>query len=563
VTKSQAISLDSIIANAPQFIFWKGINSIYLGCNTNFAYIAGLNNATEIQGKSDLDLPWGKFSADIYLEEDRYILTTGKPLEQKEVPLLTAQNETIIVLVSKKPIFNHDGQVIGILGIYIDITERKKYEAMLKEAKERAESVDRAKSEFIANMSHDVRTPLAGVIGMAKILENNGDSLEDREYGQVIHTSSERLLILLNDILEVVSAEATNKDILQYETFSLQTRIKHLRDLMLPSFHTKQLQLNTFIDPKLPEYIVSDRIKIDRILLNIVSNALKFTHTGEISVHLRLLSQTKDHANLEISVSDTGIGISEDQIDKIFDRFYRIYPSFSNTYRGHGIGLYIVQKYVALLQGTISVTSELGQGTTFSVILPVKFVSETKAEANPPIEKTYTNLESIDQYIAPAVKISNNTQHEEQSEHSCLKILLIEDDIIAKRIAKNFLQTAGFEVIDVENAEQGIKSAISQPYDLIITDIGLPGMDGYQFTALTRYWEKITHRQPMPIIGLTAHGTNQENEAKTAGMDKLIPKPISDIKVNELLKQFFPEYLTRYETSEASIFNERNSKLRT
>jgi PAS domain S-box-containing protein len=540
VTKNQAISLESIIANTPQFIFWKGIDSIYLGCNANFAHIAGLNSVHEIQGKSDLDLPWGKFSADIYLQEDQLIITTGEALEQKEVPLITAQNEIIIVLVSKKPIFNDDGDAVGILGIYMDITQRKHYEAMLKEAKERAESVDRAKSEFIANMSHDVRTPLAGVIGMAKILENNADSDKDREYGQVIHTSSEHLLILLNDILDVVSAEESNKDALQFECFSLQARINHLRDLMLPSFRTKHLELNTFMDPDLPEYILSDRIKIDRLLLNIVSNALKFTHEGKISIYLKLLSQKDDQINLEISISDTGIGISENQMDKIFDRFYRIYPSFSNTYKGHGIGLYIVQKYVALLQGTICVTSKLNQGTTFTVTLPVKFVSKMAAEASLIATKESETIEAAKHSAA------ENRAHLQQlkPKQSSPRILLIEDDIIAKRVAKNFLQTAGFQVNDADSAEQGIKLAVSEPYDLIITDIGLPGMDGNQFTALTRSWEKIMHRQPIPIVGLTAHCGKDEKEARSAGMDRLISKPINENKVHDLRKQFFPDFIS-------------------
>jgi two-component system, OmpR family, aerobic respiration control sensor histidine kinase ArcB len=242
--------------------------------------------------------------------------------------------------------------------------------------KKKAEVANLAKAKFIANMSHDIRTPMSGVISIAKMLEEEGDSDKDREYGHIIRTSSERLLLLLNDILAVISIEEARKENLKFETFSLQERIQNLHDLMLPNIQSNHIKLVTKIDANLPEYVISDRIKLDRILLNLVSNALKFTSQGEVVISIKLLSKKSNKIKIEIAISDTGIGIDQSQLDKIFERFYRINPSHENRYDGHGIGLFIVQKYVSLLGGTIAVESILWKGTTFTVTLPMKIGRE-------------------------------------------------------------------------------------------------------------------------------------------------------------------------------------------
>jgi PAS domain S-box-containing protein len=524
------ISLVKILTDTPGFIFWKNVDSVYLGCNRNFAYMAGLKSPEEIKGKRDTDLPWSSSYADIYLEEDQFIISTGQALEYKEVPLITAHNQQIIALISKAPLFNDDGKVVGILGIYMDITERKKMEEALQLAKERAEAASRAKTEFIANMSHDIKTPMSGVIGIAQILESEGTTEKDREYGRIIHTSSQRLLCLLNDILELISVDEIKRDYLKLETFNLRERIDYLRDLTFPYLQSNNLHLNIAIDPKFPDCVVADRIKIDRILLNLTSNALKFTEQGHITISAKVISQEKQKIIAEIEVSDTGIGISKDKINKIFDCFYRISPSYHNKYAGHGIGLYIVHKYATLLAGNISVKSEVGKGSTFIVTVPLKI---GKAEDAKLIQ------EQLAKTLSQPLKQISSVKYLKKQTGSTLKGLLIEDDSVARHVAKTFLQSSGFEIEDVDSAEEGFKRVMEKYYDLIITDIGLPGMNGDQFTAVTRAWEKATRHPHIPIVGLTAHA-KQPKAMQLAGMDMLLEKPLDESRVAKIIRHFFP-----------------------
>jgi PAS domain S-box-containing protein len=540
VPKRTNIPLEKILTHTPQFIFWKDINSIYLGCNQNFAHIAGFKNPSDIVGKTDYDLPWGKLSADTYLEEDQIILKTGRPVIQKEVSLVTSQNQEIIIVVSKSPLYDNDNQVIGILGIYMDISERKKMEDALRIAKEKAEAGNLAKTEFIANMSHDIRTPMSGVIGIAKMLETEGDSEKDREYGHIIHSSSERLLRLLNDILEVISAEETRKELLRPEVFSIQERIEHLHDLIVPNIQPDQIKLIINVDPKVPAYLIADRVKLDRILLNLASNALKFTQEGEIVISVGLISKKKSCVTLEIKISDTGTGISPDKLDKIFERFYRVCPTYENKYGGHGIGLFIVQKYVSLLGGSISVTSKFGEGTTFTVELPMKVGKKTAIRPTTDEKQTNSELDSLTLQLSQANKPLESlalTKHSKSK--NTFRGLLIEDDTVARFVAKSAFEKAGFEIDDVSDAEEGLKKIMEKTYDLIVTDIGLPGINGTQFTEIARCWERTTKHSRIPIIGLTAHGKNHEATAKLAGMDDILTKPIDDTKIKQVIDRFF------------------------
>jgi PAS domain S-box-containing protein len=530
--------VSDLLKQLPLHIFWKDKKGTYLGCNDVFAQSLGYSSSEEITGKTDYELPASLDESKKYREDDREIIELRKSRLNIEESQTLSDGQQVVLLTSKVPLLDRKNEVIGILGIYIDITERKEMEEALRIAKEKAEDANLAKTEFIANMSHDIRTPMSGVIGMAKILEEEGDTEKDREYGHVIHTSSERLLLLLNDILEVISAEETRKEHLKFETFSLQERITHLHELMLPNIQHDQIKLMVNICPEVPDYIVSDRVKLDRILLNLASNALKFTEEGEIRIEIRLLSKHLNSIVIEISIIDTGIGISTDQLNKIFERFYRVSPSYENKHGGHGIGLFIVQKYVDLFGGKITVESKFGEGTTFKVVIPVKLGKKEDAKW-----KSESNMDSqLDSLSIKVCQVTKPLQKEKLEitdlSQTAFRGLLIEDDAVARLIAKTVLEDAGIEVDDVDNAEDGFKNVIEKRYDLIVTDIGLPGMNGNQFTEMTRFWEKLTKHDPIPIIGLTAHANCQAISKKSAGMNDILTKPVDHAKIKQVIDLF-------------------------
>lgn len=554
--------LEKIINTVPSYIFWKDKNSVFLGCNYLFAISAGLNDPEEIIGKTDYDLPWKKSESDAYIADDKKVIASKQPKMNIE-EIQTLQDGTqITLLTSKVPFYNDQGEIIGVLAVYTDITERKKMELELKNAREKAEAGNKAKTEFIANMSHDIKTPIAGVVGMAKILESEGDTDKDREYGHVIHTSSKQLMLLINDILDVISADETSKEKLEFETFNIHDRLKHLEELMLSNLLIERIKLKIAIDPRVPEYFVGDRIKIDRILLNLASNALKFTHQGQIEINVGLLSSTNESAVIKITVSDTGIGIKQSEFDKIFGRFYRVNPSYNNKYEGHGIGLYLVQKYIALLGGSIDVESQLDKGTSFHITLPLKKAQKQEnVEIDHPNKTIYTSSTNLDLKHSDGHATINQLK---QISKTPLKGLLVEDDIVGRRIAKNYLQSAGFEIEAVENAESAFKLILDETFDFIVTDIGLPGMSGEKLAELIRHWEKINNHSRIPIIGLSAHGTNQEQQAKLAGMDELLSKPIDEPKIRKILQLFFPEQYNNIEEilpKKATIHQTAPSKL--
>ncbi len=526
-----------LLKQVPSRIFWKNKDGIYLGCNESFATSLGFSSVCEIVGKTDYDLPTTKEESDLYRADDREVMTSLRPKLNIEESQTLADGRKITLLTNKVPLLDKMGQVIGVLGIYSDITERKKMEEDLRQSREKAEAANQAKSAFIANMSHDIRTPLSGVIGMANILEKEGDSTKDREYGHIIHQTSERLLSLLNDILEIVSTNEAREENIKCATFNLLERINCVCELFYSNTQIKNVKLKASIAPDLPEYIVSDWLKVDRILLNLISNAIKFTTQGHIKLDARLLAKENEKAVLQFTVSDTGVGIPQDKIPHIFDRFYKIDPSYKGRHTGYGIGLSLVKKFVTLLGGEISVTSEFGKGTAFKVILPVKIGKAEEAEELPvssplPLEKV--NFETTKR---PTTTLPKKTPllpgNDKLSE---LNVLFIEDDNIARRTGQYVLESAGFKVYPVASGEEAIRVARNQLFDLIVTDIGLPGIDGNEFTWLFRRLEKKFGREPLPIIGLSAHVSSETKaEAIDAGMNAVLIKPLNNQKVVEVL----------------------------
>lgn len=403
----------------------------------------------------------------------------------------------------------------GLLyGVVQDITELKKMEKELILAKEHAEKLVDFKNQFLANMSHEIRTPLNGVIGFTKILLRNEVTKEQKHQLAAIKTSSDILLVLINDILDLAKIEAGKMTL---ETTEL--KVPNLVNSLLSTFELrlkeKEHILNTYYDKSIPEVLLGDPVRMNQILLNLISNAIKFTENGgTIDIRVNLLKQDEEKAIIEISVSDTGIGIKSDQIKKIFAPFTQSSIEIPRKYGGSGLGLNIVNQLIDLMKGSISVKSKLNVGSTFKFTLPL--TKTTKSE-----------------------KIVSNNKKLKRTDK--MKVLIVDDVLINQYLAQTILHDFGFESDTAENGKIAIKLLEKNNYDIILMDLQMPKMNGWEATRHIRSKMR-TPKSTIPIIALTADVTNiNTHKCKEAGMDEYVSKPINETdllnKIIRLVKE--------------------------
>ena len=442
------------------------------------------------------------------------------------------------------PLCNEEGICFGVTGIAIDITEQKLNEERLHLAKEAAEAANHAKTEFIANMSHDIRTPLTGVIGMSKTLEAEIQDPKQKKHAHFLGESGDQLLHMLNGILDVIKADNANETDMHEEPFDLRHVINDILQLERPTTIVKGLDLIIQVDDAVPPCLISDHTKIHRILLNLLGNAIKFTSKGRVEVGVKCLSQTNTHVLLQFKVADTGIGIPPELQDKVFDRFFRVAPSQKTIYTGHGVGLHIAQSYAHLLGGEIILTSEFGVGTTFYFELSLKIgddsliVSQTIDESdNDPITTVPpTPLPEPMENLVNTPTLPANAPH----------LLLVEDNSTALCVLENLVTRANCQFTSAIDGEAGLELAKTQPFDLIITDLGLPGISGSEMTTLLRAFEVEHHKKPVPVIGLTAHADAKvKQDCIQSGMNEALTKPMKP----EMLETIKTTYLTPSKTT--------------
>lgn len=517
--------LNGIINKIPCYVYWKSRSLQYIGCNQMAANFINLSAPDEIIGKTDFDIFADWELAKEYRATDEQICATGKAVINQPGELINNAGEVIQTLVSKIPIFNQAGETLGLVGISVDVTD-------LMRAQAAAEHANQVKTEFIANMSHDIRTPLTGLVGMAKFLEDNLDDATQKQYAHWLGESGKQLLHMLNGILDVVSADNVNEADVHEEAFDLHQVIHDIEQLERPSTLIKGLDLITHIDAAIPRCVISDRTKIHRILLNLLENAIKFTQTGHVEMAVNLLEQGTTHALIRFRITDTGIGIPEMLHDKVFDRFYRVISSSTNTDTGHGVGLHIVQSYVALLGGEIHLHSELGRGTSFYFDLPLKIGSRMPN-------------------IMPACQ-SNRSEEPVRgipamnpiSESPAL--LLVEDNKVALFTLENLLAHAGYQFTSVMDGERALHLFKTQEFDLIITDLGLPGLSGIELTSKIREFEQETGKNATPVIGLTAHSEEKiKRNCLASGMNEVYTKPITADILSAIKATYFVAPLAR------------------
>ncbi len=586
VEKAQMISseLDAIIRYAPDLIYWKDRHSVHLGCNDRFATFAGLSR-DEVIGKTDFDMPW-KNQASSFQRDDDEVIETGRPKLNIQDIMLTVDGKTKIVITNKVPLRNKEGEVIGVFGIATEITKLKETEKKLRDALKAAELAVRSKSEFIANMSHDIRTPITGMIGMVQDLLNKAESIgatlinttpdahtqKDlfsllsevvstlKSDGDVLMDATDELLQLCNEILEVIRLES-GKMVDESESFNIRELLQHNIELLKPVARHQKLNLLVHIADNIPQFLEGQRIYLDRILLNLISNALKFTKEGSVKVSLSLKQDLKsnyengDSIYLEFTIEDTGIGIPKDQFSVVFEHFSRLTSSYSGIYKGSGLGLYTVKQYVHAMKGTISLVSQVGQGTCFTVKVPFKVSdhADRLAQSIQPIPKLKRSLTSKDNLRTMLLDTPDLDVEK-------VRVLVVEDNLAAAIAVKLALKQLNCVVNVAENGKQALQKAAKGSYDLIIIDLGLPDISGMDVTRKIRAFSD-QEKAKVPIVALTGHlGDEQRRqECYEAGLDEILHKPATRLALETILQRFIfsdvKEIATRSATVEVSQTN--------
>lgn|SRR3990167_7659109 len=364
------VYLSYIVNHLPHYIFWKDRNSIFLGCNQLFAEAAGLRGPEEIIGKTDFDLAWGEDLSASYVADDQMIMESGLSKLNYEELQHQADGSDRIILNSKVPMRDSTGTVIGIMGVYTDITERKQMEVALIEAKEEAETANRLRTEFIRNMEHDIRTPFSGILGVAQLLLDQEEDAEKRSMLMDMTQCAQELLEYCNSILDLSRLEFGSVPVLM-KNFSVRAVIDSVLSMESQVARFKGLALTCEYDTHIPEFLIGDSFRVQRILINLVSNAIKFTERGSVTLRIILEKRIDSrHVILKFMVEDTGIGIPEDKQNFIYEKFARLDPSYRGQLRGQGLGLYIVKQLIQELDGDIYLRTVLGQGSCFTVLLP-------------------------------------------------------------------------------------------------------------------------------------------------------------------------------------------------
>ncbi len=642
VLKRSEEQIRLLLSSTAEAIYGIDLSGNCTFCNPSCVRILGYNNQEQIIGKNMHALIH-------HTRED------GTPYPVEECFIYRAFHEEQNIHIDKEVFWRADGtsfpaeywsypvkltgKTIGAVVTFLDITERKQAEEKLRKAKESADAATRAKSDFLANMSHEIRTPMNAIIGMTELALNTELTHEQRGYLKTVQSSSESLLCLINDILDFSRVEAGRMEI-DAVNFNLRELVERVAEVLNTRAAEKGIELICFIEPGIPALLTGDPNRLRQILINLVGNAIKFTEKGEVVVSVERADDS-DSGKIHFMVSDTGIGISRANQEKLFEKFSQVDTSITRRYGGTGLGLSITKALVELMGGNIRVESEEGKGSTFHFCLPFniqKRISEKTSFVFPDAKTVQTlvvddnrtnrfilqkmlsawgfqvkeadggtaalsllrdktnrfdviildhqmpgvaGLElakiirkepgidavkiimlsslgrlntqlmleyGIDDSLAKPVrqatlietlmKVLLVTQKEEKApapakpvesapKRTHLKILLAEDNVDNQRLAKTILDKAGYPVDVAENGKAAAETVRASHYDLILMDIQMPEMDGFEATNIIRQWEKEANAERIPIIALTAHAVQGYREkCLEGGMDDYITKPM-------------------------------------
>ncbi|MEN6469970.1 MAG: response regulator [Clostridiaceae bacterium] len=490
-----------VVENAPIAIFWRDIDGVYLGANKHMADAYGTTVENLIGEKAERFMERDEAQRQALLEEQ--MLKGGLNRIQVQQNVIRIDGEVRLFHVEKVPLTDENGIPYGILGVAEDITDRRRKELELVEAKRVAGEANAAKSMFLSRMSHEIRTPLNSIIGLTHIASQGGGDMG--EYLARINASSRHLLEIVNDILDISRIEAGKLSINKAK-FDLIGALESAVEILMPRADEKRQRVDLYIGGSVPRHVLGDQTRFKQVVVNLLSNAVKFTQEGgAIEVNVETLRETENGAVVRFSVRDNGMGVEPSQLERIFDPFEQGDASFSRTYEGTGLGLPICKSIVELMGGEIKAESTMGQGSEVAFTLPLETAREEEAAAAPSFDE--------------------------------LSVLVVDDEpetraymnaLLAQYGVKTTLAASGREAVDAACAamESGC------PFNVAFVDMRMPGMNGIEASREVR---RICGEKMIVIMFSMYEWSDIEKPAREAGISMFLPKPIFPSKLLDLL----------------------------
>jgi PAS domain S-box-containing protein len=526
--------LNGIIKNLPGFVYQCALDNHW-----TMSFLS--DGCLEITGYKPLDfINNNQLGFDeIIHPEDRDMLRqewedviNKKGQFNKEYRIIHRDGSERWVLERGHGVYDSNGNLLMLEGFISDITSSVEAKKEIVLAKEQAEAANKAKSVFLANMSHEIRTPMSGVIGFADLLRSTPLNNHQKQYVNIIHNSSVSLLNIINDILDYSKIEA-GKILIDPVSTDIVELVNRAADTLMFQASEKGLDLILTIQKDIPKQLVLDPVRIRQIIVNLLSNAVKFTHQGSVEINVSLVYSNDDVARLVITITDTGIGISEEQKTKLFQAFGQADSSTTRKFGGSGLGLVISGKLAKQMGGEITVTSEPEKGSTFTIIIPVSVDPESTLYSGP--QKTLLDPQSLSVYhqtsIKPEIEVPASSvlvRPDPKDESGYPVILVVEDISVNKLLIRKLINSIypSSVVLEAGNGLDAINKLGETPVDLVLMDVQMPVMDGLAATAKIRSSDTEIIRN-LPVIALTAGVMQEERDrCKEAGMNDFLAKPV-------------------------------------